>query len=88
MRRICDDSVKTMGAFGVFPGRRTATIKITQYLENLADVGEVERDEAAVGVLDRLYFAGENDADGVFLIADDDEVKVYKSVRDGFKRVI
>jgi hypothetical protein len=78
---------QTMEAYAFFPGRRKATIKITEYLENLAKVGEEELNETAKSVLDRLYFEGNNDKRGVFTIGDDDEVRVYKTVKHGFRRV-
>lgn len=77
-----------MEAYAFFPGRRKATIKITEYLENLAAVGELEKDETAQMVLDRLYFQGDNDKRGVFLIGDEDIVRVYVCAKTGFKRVI
>lgn len=84
-RELCD---LTMEAYAFFPGRRKATIKITEYLENLAVVGELEKDETAQMVLDRLYFQGDNDQRGVFLIGDEDMVRVYVCAKNGFKRVI
>jgi hypothetical protein len=78
----------TMEAYAFFPGRRKATIKITEYLENLAGVGDMEENETAKSVLDRLYFEGNNDPRGVFTIGDDDVVRVYVTARNGFKRVV
>ena len=78
----------TMDAYAFFPGRKNATIKITEHLENLAAIGGEESNEMARSVLDRLYFQGDNDQRGIFLISDEERVRVYVCVRDGFKRVI
>lgn len=78
----------TMESYAFFPGRKKATIKITEYLENLAKVGEIERNETAQIALDRLYFQGDNDQRGVFLIGDDERVRVYVCAKGGFKRII